>query len=267
MSGSTILERIESAAIGGFDGVHRGHRELIERADGVVIIEKGGDLTPGRARCRYIDKPCLFYEMEEIRELTGEEFVALLQGDLPNLKRVVVGYDFLFGKDRRWTVEDLRHLFGGEVEVVDEVKVDGIPVHSRTIRELLRGGDVKRANRLLGRPYEIEGRQVRGLGIGSRELVPTINMEVDRYLLPKEGVYLTLTNGRPSLTFIGRRESLDGSFSIESHLLEPPSGEMGELRVAFIDYLRENRRFQTLRELKGQIERDIEEAKEFFYGL
>jgi len=267
VSGSTTSAKVERLAIGAFDGIHLGHRALIDRADGVLIIEKGARLTPGKSRCRYVGKPCFFYPIEAIRELDAIQFLQKVRHDFPNLKGLVVGYDFAFGKDRRFNVDHLRHLFDGEVEVVDEVRVDGIPVHSRTIRELLASGAISQANRLLGRCYQIEGRHVPGQGIGSRELVPTINVAVKDYLIPKDGVYLTYTNQIPSLTFVGRRLTLDGSFTIETHLLAPPPANLDPVRICFLDYLRPNRKFATLAQLKAQIQEDIRQAKEFFDAL
>ncbi len=265
MSGSTTTKKISSIALGAFDGIHIAHQELIQRADGVVIIEKGAVLTPGKARCKYVDKPCFFYQLSEIKDLDAKAFVELLKRDFPQLKKIVVGYDFAFGKDRRYSINDLKKLFDGEVEVVEEIKLDGVSVHSRVIKEYLKEGRIQEANRLLGRCYQIEGRIVKGLGLGSKELVPTINLEVKEYLLPKEGVYLSLTNDHPSLTFIGKRESVDGSFSIETHLLR--LGTIEYPKICFIKYLRPNRKFGSLKELKQQIQRDIALAKEKFRAL
>jgi riboflavin kinase/FMN adenylyltransferase len=260
------MKSVRSIALGAFDGIHLGHRALIDRADAVAVIEKGAVLTPGKKRCEFAKKPCYFFDLDSIRHLDARGFVELLERTFGQLERVVVGYDFAFGRDRRYSIEDLRRHFKGEVEVVDEVKVDGISVHSRTIKELLRKGRVKEAARLLGRCYEIEGEPVRGQGLGSRELVPTLNLEVKDYLLPKEGVYLTCTGGHSSLTFIGRR-STDGAFSVESYLLagEPP--KKGPVRVAFVEYLRPNRHFDDLAALRRQIESDITKAKERFDAL
>ena len=267
MSGSTGLQRVESIAIGAFDGMHVGHRELLRRADAVVVIEKGDAiLTPGRYRCEFADKPCYFFELEKIRHMDADAFVQLLKKSFPDLKKIVVGYDFAFGKDRKYGIDDLRRHFDGVVEVVPEVKIDGISVHSRTIKDFLRRGDIAMANKLLGRCYMIEGEVVRGQGLGKKELVPTINLVTGKFLLPKEGVYATLTQIKsslyPSVSFIGHRVTTDGSFAVETHIIDAKPPQAQRVRIYFIDFLRENRKFATLDALKTAIERDIQKAKE-----
>ena len=267
MSGSTGMQNIESIAIGAFDGIHKAHQELIRRADAVAVIEKGDAiLTPGRYRCEFVNKPCYFFELEKIRHMDAEAFVKLLTKSFPNLKKIVVGYDFAFGKDRKYSIEDLRRYFEGIVEVVPEVKIEGISVHSRTIKELLRQGDVALADKLLGRCYMIEGSVIPGQGIGKKELVPTINLAVQRFLLPKEGVYATLTQIDErlyaSVSFIGHRVTTDGSFAVETHIIDTEPPKSKKVRIYFIERIRDNRKFASLQELKEAIAQDIQKAKE-----
>jgi riboflavin kinase/FMN adenylyltransferase len=114
---------IESIAIGSFDGVHIAHQKLIELADAVVVIERfSATLTPGWKRSLYIDKPCFFYLLEHIQGYTPREFIEHLALDFPNLKTIVVGYDFYFGKNKAGSIETLKRYFEGEVIVVPEVK-------------------------------------------------------------------------------------------------------------------------------------------------
>ena len=149
---------IKSIAIGSFDGMHLAHQALIARAEAVAVIERGGGyLTPGYKRTMFTDRPCYFYLFEKIRDLAPEDFVALLQEDFPKLEKIVVGYDFAFGRGKAADAAMLRRLFEGEVEIIDEVKIEGISVHSRTIKAFLKEGNVTKANVLLGRTYRIEG--------------------------------------------------------------------------------------------------------------
>ena len=270
MSGSISSKKIEAVAIGAFDGMHVGHQELFKRLGpkgAVVVIEKGtASLTPGKERCRYVQYPCIFFELSQIKELDAAGFLALLKKRFPNLKKIVVGYDFAFGKDRRYSIADLRKWFDGEVEVVDEVKVDGIAVHSRVIKELIQNGEIEKANRLLGRPYCIEGVVVPGQGIAKKELLPTLNLVVSNFLLPKEGVYATETiiDGKrySSVTFIGKRVTTDGRFALETHLIDTELAHTPEnIEICFKAYLRQNRKFDSLQELKLQIQKDIERAR------
>ena len=270
MSGSTISKKVEAIALGAFDGMHRGHQKLFERLGlngAVVVIEKGAVLTPKKVRCRYTSYPCFFYPLEKIKNLDAESFIQKLLHDFPNLKRVVVGYDFAFGKDRRYGIDDLKRLFDGEVVVVDEVKIDGISIHSRTIKELLKQGEVQKAAKLLGRWYSIEGEVIKGQGVGAKELFATLNLRVKDYLLPKDGVYATFTKIDaqlyPSVTFIGHRQSTDGAFSIETHLLDTNLKHRPKrVEIFFIAFLRQNKKFENLEKLKAQIKKDIQQAKE-----
>ena len=271
MSGSTTSEKIEAVAIGAFDGMHTAHQELLRRLGhngAVVVIDKGNaTLTPGRERCHYAHYPCLFFELSSIKHLDAKGFVELLKRTFPNLKKIVVGYDFAFGKDRRYGIEDLRRLFDGVVEVVPEQKIEELSIHSRHIKELLRRGEIELANKMLGRLYSVEGRVVAGQGIGKEELVPTINVEVEGFILPKPGVYATYTEieGKryPSVTFIGHRLSTDGRFSVETHIIgQKLSKTPKKVRIYFVKYLRPNQKFDTLKDLKAQIQKDIQKVKE-----
>lgn len=260
---------IRSIAIGAFDGIHLGHQALIGRADGVVVIERfSGYLTPGHKRALYIDKPLFYYRFDAIKSLSPKAFIERLKSDFPSLEKIVVGYDFAFGKDRAADANKIKEFFEGKVEIVSEVSVDGISVHSRTIKALLKEGNLTLVSRLLSRDYRIEGVAARGQGIGSKELVPTINLNVEGYVLPKEGVYATTTYLKGvaynSVTFIGKRTTTDGAFGIETHLIDVSVAvaSCDYVSVAFHHFLRENRRFASLEALKEQIGIDIEQAKE-----
>jgi len=262
-----IENSIRSITIGSFDGVHLAHQELISLAEALVIIERNsGYLTPGYKRIDYTDKPCFFYHFDKIKSLSAKEFVIRLQEDFPYLEKVVVGYDFHFGKSKEGDAQMLRRLFGGEVVIVDEVSIASVPVHSRTIKSFLKKGDIAMANKLLGRNYLIEGMVIKGQGLGKKELVPTLNLKIEHYQLPMEGVYAGKTKIAeqwfPSVTFLGHRVSTDGSFAVETHILRREFGEVeGKITILFEAFLRENQKFETLEQLKTQIEADIAEAE------
>jgi len=261
-------DKIKSITIGSFDGMHLAHQELLSKADAVVVIERGGGyLTPGKMRCEHTDKPCIFYYFDEIRALDPAEFVDKLCHDFPNLEKIVVGYDFFFGRERAGSAQTLDSIFDGTVEVVQEIKNSGVSVHSRTIKELLKNGDITVANRLLGRRYQILGRPVKGQGVGKKELVPTINMHIEGYQLPKDGVYVTQTlldgNWYKSVTFIGNRATTDGEFAIESYLIDQEIAKPDEtITTQFIARIRDNQKFDSLSMLKKAIKADISYAKE-----
>ncbi len=262
---------IKSVAIGSFDGIHIAHQALIEKAEAVVIIERnGGYLTPGYKRSLYTEKPCYFYHFDKIRHLSPKAFVERLQQDFPLLEKIVVGYDFVFGKGKSGDAGHLRAYFQGEVEVVGEITLDGISVHSRTIRQYLKEGNVRMAKRLLGRSYRIDGSVIRGQGIGREKLVPTINLKVIQYQLPKEGVYATRTyvDGvwRESVSFLGHRVTTDGSFAVETHVIgeEISVLEHEPVWITFESLIRPNQKFDSIEALKQQIEEDIEICRSIF---
>ncbi len=262
-----IENSIKSITIGSFDGVHVAHQKLISKVEAICVIERGrGYLTPGYKRSFYITKPIFFYSFDRIKELLPVEFLEKLKRDFPKLQKVVVGYDFRFGKDKKGDIDTLREFF--EVEVVDEVKVDNIAVHSRVIKEYIKSGDLEVVSKLLGRFYAIFGYRIKGASIGSKELLPTINIEVIDYLLPKEGVYATYSKigGKryKSVTFIGKRVSIDNLFSIETHILDRDIfvKEDEEVEIEFVKYIRENLKFNSLKDLKRAILEDIKVARD-----
>ncbi len=271
---STTLknEEINSIAIGGFDGLHIAHQELISHLGpngAILVIDKdSASLTPNSHRCKYIKQGCFFLKFEDIKDMSGEDFIIYLKKYFINLKKIVVGYDFRFGHMAKADVDDLKRLYEGEVVIVKEVFFDGISVHSRLIREELTLGNIKTANRLLGRNYEIIGNVIKGQGLGSKKLFPTINLRCKEFLIPKDGVYATITKigekSYPSATFIGQRVSTDGNYSIETHILDEDIENLPkEISISFIDFIRDNRKFKSLETLKKQIKEDLTYAKQF----
>lgn len=271
------MNSTKSIAIGGFDGMHIGHQALFSQLDDngtIVVIETGyANLTPDGFRKNHTKHKILYLNLEEIRHLDGKDFIALLREKFPKLQKIIVGYDFHFGKNRRYSFNDLKELFDGEVVVVEEVKYNNDSVHSHKIRHKLSIGDIKGANEFLGYNYTIEGNRVNGQGIGSRELVATINLEVKDFLLPKEGVYATLTriddeeHFHQSVSFIGHRESTDGSFAVESHILDGEVKCEKKAAISFVDFIRNNEKFDSIDTLKEAIKKDIAQANRVLHRL
>ena len=261
------LANTTAIAIGGFDGMHVGHQELFSQLgeDGcIVVIETGyANLTPKLQREHFSHHPIVYLELDDIRHLDGKGFVALLKEKFPNLQKIVVGYDFHFGKNRTCSFEDLKNIFDGEVIVVDEVKHNGDSVHSHKIRQKLSIGDIKGANQFLAHNYTIKGQHITGQGIGKKELVATINITTNGYLVPKEGVYATLTriddeeHYHPSVSFVGHRVTTDGSFAIESHILDGEVFCDKKAAISFVSFIRNNEKFDNLDELRAAIKKDI----------
>lgn len=264
---TTMRNDVTAIAIGGFDGMHIGHQRLFAQLGEngcIVVIETGyANLTPKRERQQFSHYPIHYFELDDIRHLDGEGFVSLLKELFPKLAKIVVGYDFHFGKNRKYSFDDLRTLFDGEVIVVEEVTHHGDSVHSHKIRAKLGIGDVEGANAFLGHNFTMKGDVVRGQGIGKKELVATINIETQGYIIPKEGVYVTLTriddeeHFHPSVSFVGHRESTDGSFAIESHILDGEVACSDKASISFVSFIRNNEKFENLQELKEAINKDI----------
>lgn len=260
---------IECLCIGKFDGVHIAHQKLfsyLDRKRGAVLIVDMLNppyLTPMQEE--WIPYPCYKVGFEEIRDKDCEAFALFLKAFFPNLKTIIVGYDFRFGKNRAYTPKDLEVFF--EVCVVNQVNLDGVAVHRQNILEALQNGEISKANVMLGRIYSIQGKVIRGQGRGAKECVPTLNLEVRDYVLPKSGVYATLSEiggvKYKSVSFVGHRLSSDGKFAIETHLLDTEFNQKeGEVKVSFVALIRENQKFDSLSLLRQQIQKDILKTKE-----
>ena len=242
------------ATIGGFDGMHLAHIELIQRSDCYLVIEKNSTLTPFFDRLEYNSKMLDLLALKNIKNLSKYEFIEILKNY--GIDEIVVGYDFRFGKNRSGSIEDLQKVF--KVEVIEEIKYKNLPIHSKVIRELIQNNNIKKANTLLGHNYQIKGIHIKGQGLGKKQFLPTINLSLlHNYTLP-QGIFLTKTNGFFSITFIGKR-STDKKFAIETHILE--DFEIDDLiKIKFLEFIRENRKFNSLEELKKAILKDKEKA-------
>ena len=271
-----VIEKntITSIAIGGFDGMHLAHQKLFSKLGtngGIIVIQTHyANLSPVMYRKKYTNYPLYFYPLTNIKHLTGIQFVKLLEEEFPNLEKIVVGYDFHFGHQAAYNCNDLATLFKGIVEIVDEFKLDGISIHSKAIRAYLRDGDIQKANKMLGHNYCLTGLCIQGQGLGKKQFVPTININVLDFLIPQEGIYLTKTKIKDrdynSITFIGHRVTTDGKFAVETHILS--DNFMQEIpkniEIEFLKKTRNNIKYDKFEDLKKQIEEDIKNALVWF---
>ncbi|BDC51461.1 riboflavin biosynthesis protein [Bryobacterales bacterium F-183] len=216
----------------------------------------------------------------DIARLRPEEFVRQLLVDTLQARYVVVGDNFRFGMDQAGDAAMLAKLgeqYGFRVEAVPAVKLGGVVVSSSEIRKRIGSGvDIGVANEMLERPYALAGRVVSGHGIGAKQTVPTLNLETAAEVLPGIGVYVTRTSDLDdrrrvweSVTNVGRRPTFhaDGSdgLTIETFLLSEFDGVNPlRIRVEFLKWVREERKFPSPEALKQQIFRDVNEAKSFF---
>jgi len=265
-------KEIREIAIGGFDGMHRAHQKLFNllhnEYGAILVIDRAhANITPQKEREHYTHLPIFYLQLNEIKHLNDDGFLLHLYKMFPKLEKIVVGYDFHFGKDRRYTYKDLKEKFRGSVAIVERVSINNDSIHSHKIREFIKDANIQKANQYLGHNYTIEGIIIKGQGLGKKELFATINIACEKFLLPKEGVYATLTqfddneHYYPSVSFLGHRKSTDGSFAIESHILDETIEAKERARIAFIGFIRENQKFEKLEDLKKAIKNDILTAK------
>ncbi len=259
-----------SLAIGGFDGMHKAHQKLFDKLDdkgAILAIENQyANITPKKYRQHFTSYPVYYVNLKDIKNLKAKQFISKLNELFPELKSIVVGYDFRFGLGATANTIELKKIFDKQVIIVDKVSFEGIAIHSKTIRDYIKAGNLEQANKLLGRYYEIEGAVIAGQGIGAKSVVPTINIHTKDFLIPSQGVYETIStikNKRyKSITFIGNRETTDGVFSIETHILDEVIKNSAKyLKINFIKKIRENKKFDSLIELKNQIIVDIKSCR------
>jgi len=211
----------------------------------------------------------------ELARLSPHDFIERILVGALRAKMVLVGENFRFGHKQSGDTRVLAELgkrYGYETRIVDAVKCRGRVVSSSEVRRAIARGAVSVAWRLLERPYALEGEVVPGHGIGSKQVVPTLNLKPACEMLPANGVYVTRTedldNGRQwkSITNIGTRPTFDGdSLAIETFLLEPLDGPSPKhIRVELLHRVRDERKFESPEALKAQILRDVRRANAFF---
>jgi riboflavin kinase / FMN adenylyltransferase len=270
-------------AIGTFDGVHVGHRAVIEGADTVLTFEPHPLrilhpeaapklIMPFEIKRDVIEglgvKELVVIPFDEaFTRIEAEDFVrGVLIGRL-GAKQVSVGENFRFGAKARGDPEMLVAHDEFETRVVPLVEVDGETVSSTRIRALVAAGEVAAAARCLGAPFLFEGEVVEGDRRGGPTLgFPTANLVPDDSLVvPGHGVYAGFANGMPAAINVGIRPMFEDGrgLLVEAYLIDYDGDLYGRrLRVAFIERLRGERRFPSVEDLIAQMHRDVEEARE-----
>jgi riboflavin kinase/FMN adenylyltransferase len=285
--------------VGMFDGVHRGHwtvlQEIRERAAATGRRSVLVTFDPHPLRIlRPEHAPPLLTTPVEKREILAESgldwavflsFTEALSRYQPRrfveevlvarlgVQELVIGYDHGFGRDRSGNAETLRGIgdtLGIEVDVVPPVGIEGDPVSSSRIRRAVQDGRMVEAAACLGRPYSVRGIVVRGDGRGRELGFPTANIMVSNgdKLMPSPGVYAVrgvLRSGTyPGALHLGPRPTFQGSPpSVELHLMDFDGDLYGEeVRVDFVEYLREVRPFSSVQALIAQMKEDVEQARE-----
>jgi riboflavin kinase / FMN adenylyltransferase len=288
--------------VGNFDGVHRGHREMLltvaasARRLGAPAVVVTFDphplkvLHPERApkmiqtlRQREeaieacgIDALVIVPFTRDFSLTPAEVFIRDLLVERLEARELRVGEHFIFGKERGGNIEMLRRIgaeAGFRVEGLADVSDPGGAISSTRIRNALAGGEVREAAALLGRPYAMDGIIARGDRMGRKIGFPTMNLNPDNELFPRDGVYFTSVRidsfGRtfPSVTNIGRRPTVyeDFATTIESYVLDFSSDVYGErMRLQLFDRVRDEKTFASLPDLTAQIRLDVEAARGYF---
>lgn len=276
-----VEPRPRKIAIGTFDGVHVGHRAVIEGADTVLtfdphplhVIHPEAEpklITSAEIRRALIDglgiRELVVIPFDhEFSKLTAEEFVeGVLVGRL-GATHVSVGENFRFGARAKGTPEFLAQYEEFETRVVPLVEVDGETVSSSRIRALVAAGEMAEASRCLGAPFMLQGEVVGGDKRGRALGFPTANLVPDDALVcPGHGVYAAFANGHAAAVNVGVRPTFETGrgILIEAYLIDFEADLYGEqLRVAFAERLRGERRFGSAEDLIAQMHRDVADAR------
>lgn len=268
-------------AIGTFDGVHLGHREVIRGCDTVLTFEPhplavlAPDALPKLLQSLPLKRDLIAgLGAEELVVIpfdrdfasrTADEFVEDVLIRRLGAVGVSVGENFRFGRAAKGDPEMLGSRPEFETRVVPLVEVAGETVSSSHVRGLVAAGDVAAAAEFLGGPFLLEGEVVAGDGRGRDLGMPTANIVPDdRLASPGHGVYAAWAHGRPAAVNVGVRPTFDTGrgLLVEAHLLDFDADLYGEtLRVAFVERLRGERRFASTEALVDQMRRDVSEVR------
>jgi riboflavin kinase/FMN adenylyltransferase len=282
--------------IGVFDGVHLGHKYLISKLKELALKQ---GLASGVVTFRQHPQEVLFPQTKlpfltnitqrvnllknegvdaviplsftpELARLSAREFIKLLQKYL-RMQGVVIGPDFALGRNREGDSENLSRLgqeMGFGVTVVPPLIIDGEVVSSTAIRKALARGDMEQAQKLVGRPFRLEGRVVTGSGRGLKLGFPTANLQIEpEQALPPDGVYASQAHlnkkSYASVTNIGKRPTFNNNERlVEVYLFDYGSELYGrELEVDILKRLRGEKKFQNAEELRKQIARDVKQGR------
>ena len=289
--------------IGTFDGVHVGHKKIIKklvangRANGLrstiltffphprMVLQQSSDLKLLNTldekmeilEATGLEQLIIHPFTKEFSRMTAEEYVKdVLVGAL-QAKKVIIGYDHRFGRNRTATIEDLRvygERLGFEVEQITVEEVDEVSVSSTKIRKALEEGDIATANQYLGYQYMLSGKITRGKGLGRQIDFPTANLHIEESykLIPENGVYVVKSRIDGKEVFgmmnIGYNPTVNGTEkSIEVHFFDFDEDLYEkELRVSLLHRLRSETRFDSIDELKQQLHKDKDRSLAFISG-
>jgi riboflavin kinase/FMN adenylyltransferase len=284
-------------AIGNFDGIHLGHHKILQCLEKKAkefglfslvltffphpgkILGKNGikmiqSLNQRIEKIKKYDIQTLLILSfdEQFASLTGQDFIQKIVLNTLKAEAIMVGENFHFGKKREGDVSLLHRLssrFNFRICSVPSVVENGEIVSSSLIRRLLQEGKIKKANRLLGRPYEIGGEVIKGKSRGKVLGFPTANIETENEIIP-QGVFITQTRVEskifPSMSNIGKQPTFNQrDFNIESHIIDFDGDLYGKrIGIYFLQKIRDEIKFGSPDELTGQLEKDLEITQSYF---
>ena len=286
-------------SLGYFDGVHLGHQKLMKRNVDLskkygytpsILLFKENTKTTVKDDKRYLssleDKVeilsqlgiktfCLVNFDENFMKLSPTDFIKTIIAEKLNAKIIIVGDDYRFGYKASGTVDTLReyeNIFAYTTDVVDfEMEDDHAKISSGHLRNFIRNGEIKKANKYLGRPYKIRGKVVHGKRRGRLLNFPTANLDLSfPYVIPTDGVYLTITNIRGKdyygLTNIGSNPTFEegDDKKIETFIFDFNDSIYDEdISVEFIEFLRPDFKFNSAEELIAQMDKDKENGLKY----
>lgn len=290
--------------LGTFDGVHLGHKKIIERL--FLNSKKSGyeslvltffphprmvlqDNSEIKLLNTINEKAELLQNIglqnlvihpfdQAFSQLTAEEFVKSILVDQFNIKKIIIGHDHRFGKNRSADINDLiafGKIYNFEVEQISAQEIDEVSISSTKIRNALLGGQIKLANDYLGYNYFLSGTVTKGKQLGRTIGFPTANLKIEENykLIPKNGVYIvkSFIDGKEvfGMMNIGTNPTVNGETqTIETYFLDF-NGDLYDkkLRIHFLKYIRSEKKFDSLDALKEQIEKDKIETIDYIKGL
>jgi riboflavin kinase/FMN adenylyltransferase len=279
--------RPRNVAIGTFDGVHLGHRAVIEGADTVLtfdphpleVLHPAATpklLMPSGVKRDVIEglgveELVVIPFNRDFAQRSAEDFIEHVLLEKLDAKQVSVGENFRFGAKAKGDPEMLEARQEFHTRVIPLIEVDGETVSSTRIRALVAAGDMAQARRCLGSPFMVEGTVVKGDQRGRELGFPTANIVPDdRLAIPGHGVYAAFANGVPAAVNVGVRPTFESGRGvlIETYLIDHDEDLYGKtLRVAFVERLRGERAYHEVDELIAQMHRDVEDAKQVCSGF
>ena len=291
--------------IGTFDGVHLGHQKILKRLVNTaketylksvvltffphprMVLQNDANIkliNTIEERSAILEESGLDYLCvqkftKEFSRLTADDFVKKILVDQLHAKRVIIGYDHHFGRNRSANINDLRQfgeIYGFEVEEISAEDVNEVAVSSTKIRKALDAGDIEKANTYLGYPFCLNGTVISGKKLGKQLQYPTANIKIEETykLIPKQGVYVVKSVIENETVFgmmnIGLNPTISSEaeqhieihfFDFEADLYEKP------LKIDMLHRLRDEKKFDSLADLKLQLQRDEKESLQFISTL